>query len=887
MCTTMPTLPPETLKDTLPAKRIEIPEFAVVMLMGASGSGKSTFAKKHFRPTEILSSDFFRGLVSDDENNQLVSAAAFDALYHVANKRLDIGRLTVIDATNVQEEARADVLRLARAQDCHAIAIVLDLPPARCVERNALRPDRNFGEHVVKRQADQLRRSLRHLEREGFRYVFLLKNEAEIDAVQIVRKPLWNNKREERGPFDIIGDVHGCFGELACLLEKLGYRVDPNSMVAAHPEGRKLIFLGDLCDRGPENVKVLRLVMQSVKAGAAHCMLGNHDFKLLKFLKGRQVTRTHGLDGTIAELEADTPEFRKEVKDFLESLISHYVLDEGRLVVAHAGVKEKYQGRGSGRVKDFCMYGETTGETDEYGLPVRLDWANDYRGQALVVFGHTPTPEALRVNRTLCIDTGCVFGGALTALRYPEEELVAVPAAREYYRPVKPLQPRATEDDDLLRIEDVLRQNYLTTRLKANIKVREENAMAALEVMSRFAIDPHWLIYLPPTMSPSETSRQEDLLEHPREAFDYYRTHGVDKVVCEQKHMGSRAVIVLCRDAATARRRFGAPEEKRGVIHTRTGRAFFVDEALEAALLDRLDARLAASGFWSAFATDWVCLDAEIMPWSAKARQLLEAQYAPVGRAGRAALAEATKALEQALAARAQIPEAASASVSAPSAPTPGQSSQDDDLALLLAATQARAATLADYTDAWRRYCWAVCSLEDYRIAPFHVLATEGKVWHGEPHTTHMETIARYMVDPAADPVFIATPWRLVETLDEDSMAAGVRWWEELTAEGNEGMVVKPLDFVVTQGNNLLQPAIKCRGREYLRIIYGPEYTLPENLERLKKRGLAHKRRLAANEFALGLEALDRFIRKEPLYRVHECVFAILAMESEPVDPRL
>ncbi|MDR3159082.1 MAG: polynucleotide kinase-phosphatase [Zoogloeaceae bacterium] len=856
---------------------IEIPEFAVVMLMGASGSGKSTFAKKHFRPTEILSSDYFRGLVSDDENNQLISSAAFEALYYVANKRLDIGRLTVIDATNVQQEARADVLRLARAQDCHAIAIVLDMPAARCVERNASRPDRDFGEHVVRRQADQLRRSLRHLEKEGFRYVFVLKDEAQIDAVEIVRKPLWNNKREEHGPFDIIGDVHGCFAELCALIEKLGYRIDPENLLATHPEGRKLVFLGDLCDRGPENVQVLRLVMRTVKAGGAYCVIGNHDFKLLKFLKGRQVTRTHGLDGTIAELEAASPEFRAEVRAFLESLISHYVFDDGKLVAAHAGIKEKFQGRGSGRVKEFCMYGETTGETDEYGLPVRLDWANDYRGAATVVFGHTPNPEAQQVNRTVCIDTGCVFGGKLTALRYPEQDIVDVPAAREYYRPQKPLSPIKAAEDDLLNIEDVLRQNHLTTRLKANIKVREENAMAALEVMSRFALDPHWLIYLPPTMSPSETSALEDYLEHPREAFDHYRTRGVGKVVCEQKHMGSRAVILLCRDVPAAQKRFKTQEAKRGVIHTRTGRAFFAEDAIEAALLDRLDAQLTATGFWDDFQTDWVCLDAEIMPWSAKAQQLLEAQYAPVGRAGGVALARAAQAIAAAQAALAQHPPAAAREA------RPGQSAQDTDLAALLTRAEARQETLARYTGAYRRYCWEVRALDDYRIAPFHVLASEGKVWSRENHVTHMETIARYIA--GSDPLFMATPYRVVDTLDETSMDAGIAWWEELTASGGEGMVVKPHDFIATKGNELLQPAIKCRGREYLRIIYGPEYTL--HLERLKKRGLAQKRRLAINEFALGMEAIERFVRKEPLYRVHECVFAVLAMESEPVDPRL
>lgn len=858
---------------------IEIPELAVVALIGASGSGKSTFARKHFKPTEILSSDAFRGMVSDDENDQSVSKDAFEALYYLANKRLGLGRLTVIDATNVQKEARQDVLRLAREQNCHAVAIVLDMPESLCLERNAQRPERNFGDHVVKNQVAGLRRSLRGLEREGFRFVFVLKGEAEANAAEIAVKPLWNNRKTEHGPFDIIGDVHGCFDELCRLVQALGYDIDAgNHTIAPHPQNRRLVFLGDLCDRGPDNVKVLRLVMRAVADDVAKCVIGNHDLKLLKYLKGKQVTPSHGLDLTIGELERESQEFRAEVRRFLDSLISHYVFDDGKLVVAHAGLIEKYQGRSSGRVREFCMFGETTGETDEYGLPVRTQWANDYRGRALVVFGHVPNPDVVTLNRTVGIDTGCVFGGKLTAYRYPEGETVQVDAAREYYRPTKPMLSQGRADDDTLDIDDVLRQPYISTRLKQNIKIQPENAMAALELMSRFAIDPHWLIYLPPTMSPCATSRLESTLEYPTEAFDYYKTRGIGQVICEQKHMGSRAVIVLARNAEAAAQRFGAKDGKRGVIYTRTGRSFFSEEASEAALLERLDGVLDASGFWRDFQTEWVCLDAEIMPWSAKAQQLLEDQYASTGRAGRSGLAAADEAIVRAIT---RLGEMTSSQQSA----KPGQSSESADLSELLRSCRTRQEALSLYVDAYRRYCWNVACLDDYRIAPFHILATEGKVWNGESHVTHMETIRRFMTGP--DAVFIATPYKLVDTLDEASVAEGARWWEALTATGSEGMVVKPHDFIASKGRELLQPAVKCRGREYLRIIYGPEYTLDKYLERLKKRGLGRKRALALNEFALGMESLERFVRKEPLYRVHECVFGVLAMESEPVDPRL
>ncbi len=854
--------------------RIEIPEIAVVALIGASGSGKSTFAKAHFKPTEVLSSDYFRALISDDENNQKVTSEAFDTLYYVANKRLESGLMTVIDATNVQKEARASVLNLAKEQDCHAVVIVLDIPEEICRERNEKRPGRNFDGRVISRQTRQLRQSIKSLRREGFRYVFVLTSEEEATNAEIVRMPLWNNKRNETGPFDIIGDIHGCYDELVELLSKLGYAVNADNFTAKPPERRKAVFLGDFCDRGPKNVEVLRLVMNMVCAGDAWCVAGNHDAKLLKNLKGASVQLTHGLDKTVEQLAAESEEFVTSVRNFLDGLISHYVFDDGKLVVAHAGLREKYQGRGSGRVRDFCLYGDTTGEIDEYGLPVRLSWADDYRGQARVVYGHTPVPEVQTVNNTVCIDTGCVFGGRLTSYRYPEKEIVQVDAKHEYCVPVRPVLDKPIEPDDLLNIDDVLGQQFLNTRLRHSIKISAESSAAALEIMSRFAADPHWLIYLPPTMSPCETSKVPEYLEYPTEAFDYYKTRGIGKAVCEHKHMGSRAVIVLCKNADIAAKRFGVDDGSSGILYTRTGRHFFDDVQTETAILARLQKVLTASRFWDDFNTGWVCLDTELMPWSAKAQKLLEEQYAPVGRAGRSGLALAVDAIER-----------AAKTLDGKSVDAETRPGQKTDLIELLERYKKRQETLSLYTDAYRRYCWSVEKLEDYRIAPFHILATEGGTWCSENHIWHMETIAKYMA--GIDPIFMPTNHLLVDLLDENSVAAGIRWWEALTISGGEGMVVKPYDFIATKGADLLQPAIKCRGREYLRIIYGPEYTLGGNMERLKQRSLSKKRNLALNEFALSMESLERFVRGEPLFRVHECVFGLLALESEPVDPRL
>lgn len=853
---------------------IKVPELSLVVLIGASGSGKSTFARRHFKPSEILSSDVCRGTVSDDENNQSATGDAFELLHFIAKKRLARGLLTVVDATNVQPEARKPLVAIAREFHCLPVAIVFDVPEKVCRERNAQRPDRAFGPHVVRQQTQQLRSSRRGLEREGFRHVFVLESVEDVDAATVTREPLWNNRRSEHGPFDVVGDVHGCFDELAALLEKLGYRVDradgaDHAFTTSHPEGRKVVFLGDLVDRGPRIPDVLRLSMAMVAQGTALCVPGNHDMKLLRKLRGRDVRITHGLAESLAQLEREPSDFKARVVEFIDDLVSHYVLDDGKLVVAHAGLKESMQGRGSGAVREFALFGETTGETDEYGLPVRYPWAQEYRGRATVVYGHTPVPEAEWLNNTICIDTGCVFGGKLTALRYPEREIVSVPAAHTYYEPAKPFLPKEAAapaltaqqaHDDLLDIEDVLGKRIVQTSLHHTVTIREENAAAALEVMSRFAVNPKWLVYLPPTMSPSETSTRAGLLEHPAEALAYYRSNGVATVVCEEKHMGSRAVIVVCRDEEAARARFGVQGEGTGIVVTRTGRRFFNDASLEAQFVERLRAAIESAGLWAKLDTTWLCIDAELMPWSFKAQELLRAQYAAVASAARLALGESARVVDQAVA-------------------------RGLDLAEVGERSRARLAMVEAYQRAYRQYCWPVRTLSDVKLAPFHIMASEGRVHADKDHVWHMETIRELCARDAE--ILVPTPYRRVDLTDTASTDEAVRWWEDLTGRGGEGMVVKPLDFVARGSRGLLQPAVKCRGVEYLRIIYGPEYTVPENLERLRSRGLSAKRSLALREFALGVEGLDRFVRKEPLRRVHECVFGVLALESEPVDPRL
>ena len=704
------------------------------------------------------------------------------------------------------------------------------------------------------------------MRKEGFRRVHVLDGVDEIGGVRVVREPSWNDRRDLVGPFDAIGDVHGCASELRTMLGRLGFVLEHDAqgraVGARHPEGRTALFVGDLVDRGPDTPGVLRLVMGMVASGTALCVSGNHEAKLVRALRGRDVQVSHGLAESLSQLEAE-PALREAALEFMDGLVSHYVLDGGRLVVAHAGLKEAYHGRSSKRVRAFALYGDTTGETDDYGLPVRYPWARDYRGAATVVYGHTPVPEAEWVNNTICLDTGVVFGGALTALRYPERELVAVPAEQEWYAPVRPLRPDApgapgehedAREPSVLDIGDVAGTRWLETEHAGKVKIPEENAAAALEVISRFAIDPRWLVHLPPTMTPSATSSREGFLEHPEEAFEEYAAAGVGEVVCEEKHMGSRAVVVLARDAGVAARRFGVDDGSSGVVHTRTGRSFFPDTT---GLVDRL--RVACAPLFAELDTDWLALDAELLPWSAKAGGLIREQFASVGAAAHAAYPVLGELLDAA-------------------------AGRGLDVAALAARSGVRRDNAEAFRDAYAAYCRPDDGPAGVSLAPFQVLAVEGRTPAlTEPHRWHLDVLGRLTGEPdnPVDPLLTPTRHTYVDLAAPASRAAATDWWLALTAAGGEGMVVKPAGATPAR----VQPGLKVRGPDYLRIVYGPDY--PQSLDVLRQRSLGRKRNLALREHGLGLDALTRFVAGEPLWRVHQMVFAVLALESEPVDPRL
>ncbi|PQZ92891.1 polynucleotide kinase-phosphatase [Arthrobacter sp. MYb227] len=838
--------------------QIRIPEAGLVLLVGVSGSGKSTFAAKHFGQYEVLSSDTFRGLVGNDPNDQTVTAAAFEALNFVASKRLEAGLLTVVDATNVQQSARENLIEVARSQDSLVSAIVLDVSARTAKDRNELRGERAVAPAVIDRQHKQLKKSLRSMRKEGYARVQILSTEEEIENAVIERHKLLNDFREDHGPFDVIGDVHGCLDELLLLLDSLGYQLtydeQGRAIDAEHPEGRRVIFVGDLVDRGQDSAGVLRLAMGMVGNGHALCVPGNHEAKMVRALRGHNVVLNHGLDKTMEELKNQEEGFARKVLDFCDSLVSHLVLDDGKLVVAHAGLIEKYHGRASKRVRAFALYGQVTGEVDEFGLPVRQMWANEYRGEAMVLYGHMAFRDVEWINNTACLDTGCVFGGALSAMRYPERELVQIPAKEKYCEPSRPLEsPLGPErEPGVLSMEDVSGTLWLKAKGMGTVKINEAQAAGALETMSRFAIDPRWLRYLPPTMSPSESSTVPGYLEHPQEAFEYYKRQGITEVVCEEKHMGSRAAMLLARDP----KRFDAPEGWLGTLHTRTGRQFLETEHERVVLQQAHDA-VEKAGLWDELNTDWLMLDGELMPWSLKAESLIQDTYASVAASAIAATDASVVVLERA-------------------------ASSGIDVSALLPRTKSQQSSTRAFRESYRRY---VGSPDELRFAAFQVLAAEGASFETKDHGWHLAISDRLA---AAGPELFSNTRNLRVDLSQDSdVEAAIQWWEDLTAAGSEGMVVKPWVNLTKAKRGWVQPGIKVRGKEYLRLIYGPDYLEEINLERLRQRATDRKRNRALQEYFLGIEALRLTAAGEPLWKVHQMVFGVLALESEPLDPRL
>lgn len=841
-------------------RTIGLPDPSLVLLFGARGAGKSTFARRFFDSSEIVSLEECRRMVGDDVAAK-PSNDAMELFQTIVQNRLYAGKLVVVDADNSNAELRRSLVTLARRHHLFAIGIALRIDERICIERNASRSDCVVSPYDVKRGVEAVRKMIESYGREGIRDMHVLDSPEAMDQAVVKRHRLWTDKRDDAGPFDIIGDVHGCADELEVLLELLGYRISwgaefSHGVHVEAPAGRRVIFLGDLIDRGPRIVDSLRLAMSMVQSGAAICVPGNHEAKLLKKLRGKPVSITHGLAETLAEFERMPASFHDDVACFIDKLVGHYMLDGGRLCVVHAGIKTNMQGRSSSAAREFGLYGDTTGETDEYGLPVRHEWANEYHGRAAIVYGHTPMLTAEWLNNTICIDTGCVFGGALTALRYPEREIVSVPAAKRYFEPKKPLVPRVSQagsmgdkaPEDGLSLDVLRAAGVIKTRFRYDVAIPEEqHVFAVLEMLSRFGVDPRWLVYVPPVVSPVDASDRPGLLEHPAEAFAYYQHNGVTHVVCQEKRAGVPVVVSVCRDAHAARMAFGVNDGRTGIIHTRTGRPVFANRQVEDVWVERC--RLAAEKakiFEShgPFVTFEARLSKRIEPPRFSSN------------------AQAFQVILDAVARTA---------------------SRGVDVRALGERLERRKERLSQYHNAFAHRAETQVNPHEIGIAPLCVLATDEVSWFARPHAEHEALLKRLVQADAA--LFAAVPAIEVQIGDAESEHRALTAWDHWTTQGAEGMLVKPMVFQRNSRPGLVLPALACRGAEALQRIQGPEYDVEGNLERLRTRSLSALRSRALAQFALGMEAVERFVGREPLSRIHVCVSAALALECQSSEP--
>ncbi|GIN84967.1 polynucleotide kinase-phosphatase [Heyndrickxia sporothermodurans] len=861
--------------------QIKLPHSGIVLLIGPSNSGKTSLLNhwietKQILPTEVVGSDYFRILVGDvnyfdwtnmpkDEADaifnhyQQVSKEAFSLLDSAIESRSRLNKLTFIDATHLHSDDRKKYISIAKKHHIPCIGFILDVSQDILIERDEHRENPR-GKRRIKQQYQVFKREKRFLKNEGFAATYYI-NDAN---AKIIRQPNPIEIDIQNG-IDLIGDIHGCFDELILLLEKMGYQKNEKGLYT-HPTGRKFVSVGDIMSRGPHSLETMIFFLNHVKQGFAYMIDSNHGWKIARWLDGRTVTLSHGDEKVADEFTRFEEEngsemavsLKAELKDLLLYAPSHYVFTKNGLpvlVCTHAGIKDEFIGKQSPVISDFCRYGDTDG-FDDSGKPIRKDWFIHHQTSPLIIWGHDPKPQPLFVNNTLNIDQGAVFGGKLTAYRYPEKEIISISAKKDYSSSIhNPLLEWEKKRFAAPNIGKFLNGYSVLTKDLGEIKVSKEIVLPAIDTISHFTIPIEQLIYIPPTMSPTPTtSSLDNYLEHPKEAIDYYRKNGVYTMIAEKKHMGSRGILFLFKDKETAKNYGGF--ETLGTIYSRTGRRFF-DKNLEERVVSTLHKDLHSYGYFQKYKTDFLLLDAEIMPWNLKAKELISNQYAHVSE----------NAILDRMKLRNKLRDA---------------SLKNEEINNWLQEYEEKLNNALRFKQIFQKYCWNINGIEQIQIAPFHVLAHSNETFFDKPHTWHMEMNREFS---KLSNLFVETEYKVIH--NDKSEEEVIKWWESMTSECHEGIVIKPEYFISKHNEKLLQPAIKVRGQKYLSIIYGMDYLHPENLKRLKNRNSAKKQKLALKEFALGVEGISRFVNGESIERAHECVLATLAMESDPVDPRL
>ena len=578
---------------------IKMPETSLVVMCGVAGCGKSTFALKNFKPTAVVSSDRCRAIVSDDEGNMEASRGAFELFYFIIEKRMEMGRLVIADSTALSYDVRKKLLGFAHSYNYHVVLIAFDVLFDTALKRNNMR-DRKVSEKVIQKQYRAFTRALKYIDKEGFdQMVIMGENEIEGITFSIASSQM---EIADSGPFDIISDIHGCYSELELLMHKLGYYKDGDTY--CHPEGRKVIFAGDIVDRGLRVIDTIKVVINMVSSGNAYYIPGNHCNKLYRFLNGRKVQVKNGLETSVAEFsKLDRRGADKLKKDFIElyeKAPTYLILDKGKLIIAHAGIKENMIGKVSKEITDFVLYGDVNGELDEEGFPLRGDWAAAYCGKALIVYGHTPVLEPVFVNNTINIDQGVSIGGSLTALRYPEKKIISVKALSTYY----------TSGRTAGKIDrDIIPDDYegaITVKVKdgCRIKIEAIEVAEAFKMLNSITAKLPWLVYLP-CFPHSLNSR--GIAEQIEEAFKYYRNKGVQRLIIQETNKDNSLVILICKDSSSSKGYF--LDDSAGEIYSVYSK-LSLDNVFKEKIIQDLFDDLNSIGYFAENNTDFVIFEA-------------------------------------------------------------------------------------------------------------------------------------------------------------------------------------------------------------------------------------------------------------------------------------
>ena len=848
--------------------KFEIFEFSLVMLLGPAGVGQTDFTQAHFSNYECLSPAAFQKMITAIDADG-VSEEAYELLLKVLELRLKHRQLTCLNAPFLSSSEFGAIKKLAKKYHCRLVAVTFEKPLEDCLTANASNEKNPLPEHVIRIQHQKLSERVSYLGQEGFRQILRLKNDADIAEAQIIRKKLRCDLQEENGPFDIIGDVHGCLEELLQLLAKLDYQIekvaDPQDpwrpYKGSHPQGRRLLFVGDFCDRGPDSPGVFQLVMSLHQLGLALCVPGNHDDKLARKSSGRSVSMKHGIVETLEQLESYPKDFQDAIAKFVKSLPSHLMLQNGELIVSHAGLKSSMHNRSSAEIHAFCIYGDTTGKKDEFGLPIRLNWAKNYNGTATIVYGHTPVPNAEWLNNTIDIDTGCVFGGKLTALRFPEKQLVEVPAIKEWVAPSRPLnwKPEAevvVESDPAMDMIMVGQQAGFSTRSGYVIRLEETAVQASLIHFTKYAVNPRWLLTLPTPYAPVSQAQTSGFLEHPAQVFEHYETNGVESLSVQFFESPIRVIMVVCKDEAAAFHRFGVGSEGVGRIYTAIGTPFFPSKRDEQDILRKMGFKFGEAGIWEKYDTKWMCLECEVRPFSKHAQTLVSSHFEEIQHAQKVQSDFMQRQLEEA--------------------------TESENL-LNLKSHLAKEKTAIN---SFRKAIESISGDEDQvQFVPLQLLATEGKAnakkdqnWH----RAQCEGLANLLPNLLQMPKFIE-----IDLASESDRRTAIETWLAECEGKSMGAIIRPIASYVEGTTELLQAGMIVRSQQYLRMLYGPFFDTTENLQVLENIDLAPVRGTRLRQFAFAVEALDNFVEQKDWSITFQAIFAVIGLASGIADSRL